>query len=64
VLAVVVDLAGVRFLDSTAIAALVHARNKAAANSATLTVVRPQPPVPRVLEITGMLGGRGCLTDS
>jgi anti-anti-sigma factor len=51
----VVDLAAVTFMDSSGIAALVHAHNRAAEAGATLTVVDPQPIVRRVLEITGML---------
>jgi anti-sigma B factor antagonist/stage II sporulation protein AA (anti-sigma F factor antagonist) len=52
---VVVDLAGVGFLDSTGIATLVQARNQFTANGGTLSVVNPQPLVRRVLEITGVL---------
>jgi anti-sigma B factor antagonist/stage II sporulation protein AA (anti-sigma F factor antagonist) len=60
--AVQVDLAGVTFMDSTGIAALALARNRAISDAVTLTVINFQPTVRRVLEVTGMLGpltGRG-----
>jgi anti-sigma B factor antagonist len=56
----VVDLAAVTFIDSTGVAALVHARNRAIEEGASLTVVNPQPIVRRVLHVTGMLQ---ALTD-
>jgi anti-anti-sigma factor len=53
--AVVVDLDGVSLLDSTGIATLVHAHNRAMAATVSLTVVNLQPIVRRVLDITGVL---------
>jgi anti-anti-sigma factor len=54
--AIAVDLAGVTFMDSTGIGALVQARKRAVAGGTALTVVDPQPSVRRILEITGLLG--------
>jgi anti-anti-sigma factor len=54
----VVDLAGVKFLDSTGIAALVFAHNRATEDPSqptALTVINCQPMVRRVLEVTGLL---------
>jgi anti-anti-sigma factor len=53
--AVVVDLADVTFIDSTGIAELVRARNRALADNTSLTVINCQSIVRRVLEVTGML---------
>jgi anti-sigma B factor antagonist len=53
--AVVVDLAAVTFMDSSGIAALVEARNRAVEAGGSLTVVNPQPMVRRVLAVTGLL---------
>ncbi|MEQ4300088.1 STAS domain-containing protein [Plantactinospora sp. B6F1] len=50
-----VDLAGVTFLDSSGIATLVHAYNRALKQDAGLNVVNCQPNVRRVLELTGLL---------
>lgn len=50
-----VDLAGVTFMDSTGVNALVRFRNRAAEGGLTLTVVNCQPLVRRVLELTGLL---------
>jgi len=52
---VVVDLAGVTFLDSTGVAALVVAHRRAAAAGRRLAVVNAQGIVRRVLAITGAL---------
>ena len=57
---VIVDLAEVRFCDSTGIGAIVQARNAAASEGATVQVINPRGPVYRVLEVTGMLDS---LTD-
>jgi len=57
----VIDLAGVTFLDSTGLAALVVAHRRAAAAGRTLAVVNARGIVRRVLDITGMfpiLAGR------
>jgi anti-anti-sigma factor len=51
-----VDLAGVTFLDCTALSALVAARNAAVHAECQVRVSRPQPIVRRVLEVTGLLG--------
>jgi anti-anti-sigma factor len=56
----IVDLAGVSFLDSSGIAALVNARNHAEAVGARLNVINCQPRVRRILEITGVYA---ALTD-
>jgi anti-anti-sigma factor len=53
--AVVVDLAAVTFMDSSGIAVLVHAHQRAAEEGGSLTATNPQPMVRRVLEITGVL---------
>ncbi|MEE6308075.1 STAS domain-containing protein [Plantactinospora veratri] len=52
---VVVDLAGVTFLDSSGIATLVRAYNRALNQGAGLNVVNCQANVRRVLELTGLL---------
>jgi anti-sigma B factor antagonist len=57
-----VDLAGVSFLDSRGISALVDAYHRAADNAAGLRVINCQSPVRRVLDVTGilaLLGGNG-----
>ncbi|MDW5322414.1 STAS domain-containing protein [Plantactinospora sp. KLBMP9567] len=50
-----VDLAGVTFLDSSGIATLVHAYNRATKQDAGLNVVNCRRNVRRVLELTGLL---------
>ncbi|MGK5738738.1 STAS domain-containing protein [Micromonospora sp. URMC 103] len=52
--AVVVDLAEVRFLDSSGIRVLVSAATTARRDGVTLRVVDPQPVVARVLRITSV----------
>ena len=52
---VVVDLAGVSFLDSSGLGALVHARKILAANGHTLRVSGEQDNIRTVLEVTGLL---------
>ncbi|WP_412102901.1 STAS domain-containing protein [Plantactinospora sp. KLBMP9567] len=52
----VVDLAGVAFLDCAGIGALVGVRNAAGEAGCELRVTDPQPFVRRVLEVTGLLG--------
>jgi anti-sigma B factor antagonist len=49
----VIDLAGVTFLDSTGLAALVVAHRRAAAAGRSLAVVNARGIVRRVLEVTG-----------
>jgi anti-anti-sigma factor len=53
--AVVLDMAGVTFLDSTGIAALVVARNRAIGENTTLTLINCQPIIRQVLDVTGLL---------
>lgn len=50
----VVDLAGVGFLDASGVGALVAARRSMAARGGRLVLARPRPVVSRVLEILGM----------
>ncbi|NES32000.1 anti-sigma factor antagonist [Micromonospora terminaliae] len=63
-LEIVVDLAGVDFLDSTGVAALLRGAAETVGRGATLRVTDPQPLVARVLRITavdvllGWPGGR------
>jgi anti-sigma B factor antagonist/stage II sporulation protein AA (anti-sigma F factor antagonist) len=54
--AVVVDMAGVTFLDSTGIAAFVVARNRAIGENTTLTLINCGSIIRQVLEVTGLLG--------
>jgi anti-sigma B factor antagonist/stage II sporulation protein AA (anti-sigma F factor antagonist) len=54
--AVVLDMAGVTFLDSTGIAALVVAHNRAIDENTALTLINCRPIVRRVLDVTGLLG--------
>lgn len=49
----VIDLAGVTFLDSTGIAALIVAHRRAAATGRRLAVINARGIVRRVLDITG-----------
>jgi anti-anti-sigma factor len=51
---VVVDLGRVTFLDCAGIGALVAGRNTAVRRGRGYTVVNPQPPVRRVLDIAGV----------
>jgi anti-anti-sigma factor len=50
-----VDLAGVTFLDCTAISALVAVRNAAIQAGGQMRVSHPQPIVRQVLDVTGLL---------
>ena len=52
---VTVDIAGVQFIDSTVISALINARNTATAGGGRFTLVNPGAQVRRVLQITGVL---------
>lgn len=53
---VVLDLGGVTFMDSTGLAAIVGAMNRARDSGADLKVAAPLPPQPqRLLELTGVL---------
>jgi anti-sigma B factor antagonist/stage II sporulation protein AA (anti-sigma F factor antagonist) len=53
---VVVDLAGLTFIDSSGIAALVAAKDRLQSAGRELVLTRPQPNVDRVLEMTGLEG--------
>ena len=53
--ALTVDLAGVRFLDSAGLSALVYAHNRAQEAGISLLVADPQPQVRRILDVTGLL---------
>jgi anti-anti-sigma factor len=55
-LAVVLDMAGVTFLDSTGIAALVVARHRAINENAKLTLINCRSIIRQVLDVTGVLG--------
>jgi anti-sigma B factor antagonist len=50
----IVDLAGVTFLDSSGISALLAARKAVSGTAVTLVLADPSPPVRRVLEIAGV----------
>ncbi|MGW4502614.1 STAS domain-containing protein [Micromonospora sp. NPDC004336] len=60
---VVVDLADVRFLDSSGVRVLVHGVALARERDATLRVANPQPVVARVLRITGVGPLLGLVDD-
>ena len=51
---VIVDLSGVRFMDSTGLGALVRARQRILDLGGRLTVASPSPQVRRLLDITGL----------
>jgi stage II sporulation protein AA (anti-sigma F factor antagonist) len=50
----VVDCSRVSFLDSMGLRVLVHAMQRAAANSSVVTLAAPSQPVLRVLELAGV----------
>ncbi|MFB6398210.1 STAS domain-containing protein [Polymorphospora lycopeni] len=52
----IVDLAGVTFLDCAGISALIGVRNAAGETGCQIWIAYPQPFVRRVLEVTGLLG--------
>jgi anti-anti-sigma factor len=52
----IVDLGGVTFLDCTGVGALAGVRNTAIDGGRRMWIVRPQPIVRRVLDLTGLLG--------
>jgi anti-sigma B factor antagonist len=56
---IVVDLAGVPFLDSTGRGALLHAWRQARERGCRLTVVNPQPRVLAMLRIAGVAAHLG-----
>jgi anti-sigma B factor antagonist len=49
-----VDVAGLDFIDSYALGALVSARNSAAARGVTLVLANPSAPVRKAVEVTGL----------
>ena len=53
--AVTVNMAGVTFLDSTALCALVRAHTALAAMDRSLVLAEPQRATTRLLELTGLL---------
>lgn len=50
----VVDLAGLEFLDVTGLGALLEARRKVSATGGTLTLRRPRPMVVRMLSLLSL----------
>lgn len=54
--ALVIDLSGLTFLDTSAIALVVEAYRAAAQQGFTLRIVRARPHVQRVFEIAGLEG--------
>jgi anti-anti-sigma factor len=52
---ITLDLAAVTFMDSTALGAFVHARNRCDANGIALTLRSPNDQVRRLLEVSGTL---------
>lgn len=56
---VVLDLAGLDFLDSTGVRVLLNGLERARTVGSTLVVRRPQPIVERVLRISGIAGHLG-----
>lgn len=51
---VVLDLSGLAFIDSSGVAALVHARQQMDEGGQTLTLTRPSMTVSRVFELLGI----------
>jgi anti-sigma B factor antagonist len=49
-----IDLAGVRFLDSSGLSALLYARRQAIGAGGTCLVVNCQPPVQRTMTVAGV----------
>ncbi|SDZ45299.1 anti-sigma B factor antagonist [Micromonospora pattaloongensis] len=60
---VIVDLAGVPFLDSTGVRVLLEGRRAALARGAALTVRNPQRVVNHVLQVTGVAEALGLPGD-
>jgi anti-sigma B factor antagonist len=52
---VAVDLSAVTFIDSTALAVLVHACAEAAVAGTRMVVINPSPVVLRILQLSGLL---------
>ena len=51
---VLLDMAGVDFLDSSGVSALVKLRKHAVGAGAVFQVLNPRPPVRRVLDLSGL----------
>lgn len=51
---VVVDMAGVTFVDSTALSVLVQAKQRFAESGRTMSIIDPQPRITRVLRLAGL----------
>lgn len=51
---IVVDLAGVEFIDSTGLSTLVRGQQQASERQITLGVVNPPPQAARLLSLTGL----------
>jgi anti-sigma B factor antagonist len=51
---IVIDLRGLRFIDSSGLHSLLRCDEQARRNGASLQLVRASPPVQRVFEITGL----------
>lgn len=51
---IAMDLAGVEFIDSSGLAALISGQKKAAEASGSLVLVSPTEPVKRALSVTGL----------
>ncbi|HEX2155344.1 MAG TPA: STAS domain-containing protein [Acidimicrobiia bacterium] len=51
---VVVDMAGVTFVDSTALSVLVQAKQRLAESGRQMSIIDPQPRVIRVLRLAGL----------
>lgn len=59
-----VDMAGVSFLDSSGISALIRCQAEADERGVALVVVNPQPQPLKVLQIVGLTEFLGVTTDS
>jgi anti-anti-sigma factor len=57
--AIVIDLGGVEFIDSSGLGALVRIRNRARQHGADVTLAHVPAPVHRVLEVSGLLDAFG-----
>lgn len=51
---IAMDLAGVEFIDSSGLAALISGQKKAAEASGSLVLISPTEPVQRALSVTGL----------
>ncbi len=56
---IVIDLAALTFVDSSGIGAIARAHQLLSESGASLVLVRPQPHVLRLLELTGLTGWVG-----